>query len=482
MAATANRCDDPRASRPEALKDAADAMNRYDAIIIGTGQAGPSLAARLADTGMRVAVIERGRFGGTCVNNGCTPTKTLIASAHAAHLAHRATEYGIEVGPVKLDMGRIKARKDALVERSRTSLEKWLTTYRNTTIYRGQARFIDPRTVAVGAETLAAERVFIDVGGRPHVPDLPGVREVPYLTSESMMDVDFVPEHLIVVGGSYVGLEFGQMYRRFGSRVTVIEMAAHLIAREDADVSEAIRAILAAEGIDVRLNARCLALESAPRGVRVKVDCSTGAPGVTGTHVLLAVGRVPNTDELGLREAGIETDARGYIKVDEMLQTTAENVYALGDCNGHGAFTHTAYNDYEIVADNLLKGAQRKVSDRIPIYALFTDPPLGRVGKSEAEARRDGHDILIGQMPMTDVARAREKGETQGFMKVLVDAGSKEILGAAILGVGGDEVVHSLVDAMYGHLPYTVVQHGVRIHPTVSELIPTMLGELTPLK
>jgi len=457
-------------------------MNRYDAIIIGTGQAGPSLAARLADTGMRVAVIERGRFGGTCVNNGCTPTKTLIASAYAAHLAHRAAEYGIEIGAIKLDMGRIKARKDAVVERSRSSLEKWLSTYRNTTVYRGQARFTGARTVAVGAETLAAERVFIDVGGRPHVPDLPGIREVPYLTSESMMDVDFVPEHLVVVGGSYVGLEFGQMYRRFGSRVTVIEMAARLLAREDADVCAAIGAILTAEGIDVRLNARCLALEAASQGVRVKVDGSTSGPSVTGTHVLLAVGRVPNTEELGLREAGIETDARGYIKVDETLQTTAEYVYALGDCNGRGAFTHTAYNDYEIVADNLLKNAHRKVSDRIPIYALFTDPPLGRVGKSEAEARRDGHDILIGQMPMIDVARAREKGETQGFMKVLVDAGSKEILGAAILGVGGDEVVHSLVDAMYGHLPYTVVQHGVRIHPTVSELIPTLLGALTPLK
>jgi len=457
-------------------------MNRYDAIIIGTGQAGPSLAARLADTGMRVAVIERGDFGGTCINNGCTPTKTLIASAYAAHLARRAGEYGIETGSVSVDMARIKARKDALVERGRTSLEKWLTTHRNTTVYRGQARFTGPRTVAVGAETLAAERVFIDVGGRPLVPDLPGVREVPYLTSESMMDVDFVPEQLLVVGGSYVGLEFGQMYRRFGSRVTVIEMGAQLVGREDADVADAIRGILAAEGIDLRLNATCLALEPAPQGVRVKLGHSTDAPSVTGTHVLLAVGRVPNTENLGLREAGIETDARGYIKVDETLQTSAQNVYALGDCNGRGAFTHTAYNDYEIVADNLLNRAQRKVSDRIPIYALFTDPPLGRVGKSEAEARRDGHDILIGRMPMTDVARAREKGETQGFMKVLVDASSKQILGAAILGVGGDEAVHSLVDAMYGHLPYTVVQHGVRIHPTVSELIPTLLGELSPLK
>jgi pyruvate/2-oxoglutarate dehydrogenase complex dihydrolipoamide dehydrogenase (E3) component len=457
-------------------------MNRYDAIVIGTGQAGPSLAARLADAGMQVAVIERGRFGGTCVNNGCTPTKTLIASAEVAHLARRAAEYGVASGPVKIEMAKVKARKDALVERSTTSLEKWLTTHKNITVYRGQARFTGARTVAVAAEQLTAERVYIDVGGRPWVPDLPGVHEVPFLTSESMMDVDFVPEHLLIVGGSYVGLEFGQMYRRFGSRVSVIEMGPRLIGREDAEVSDAVQEILAAEDIEIRVDAKCVALESAPQGVAVKIHCSSGAPRVTGTHVLLAVGRVPNTEELGLREAGIETDERGYIKVDETLATSAPNVYALGDCNGHGAFTHTAYNDYEIVADNLLSGTHRKLSDRIPIYALFTDPPLGRLGSTEAEARQQGRQILIGRMPMSDVSRAKEKGETQGFMKVIVDAGSQQILGAAILGVGGDEVVHSLVDAMYGRLPYTTVQHGVRIHPTVSELIPTLLGELAPAK
>jgi pyruvate/2-oxoglutarate dehydrogenase complex dihydrolipoamide dehydrogenase (E3) component len=456
-------------------------MDRYDAIIIGTGQAGPSLAGRLANAGMRVAIIERGHFGGTCLNNGCTPTKTLIASAYAAHLARRAADYGVEVGPVQVDMRRVKARKDALVERSTKSLEKWLRGLPNVTVYVGEARFSEARTVTVGAETLSAERIFINVGGRPNVPDLPGVRQVPYLTNESMMGVDFVPPHLLVVGGSYVGLEFAQMYRRFGSRVTIIEMAPRLVSREDPDVSDAIHDILAAEDIAIRLEATCIELESVPEGVRIKVDCRIGAPSVTGTHVLLAVGRVPNTNALGLREAGIETDARGYIEVDEALQTSAHNVYALGDCNGRGAFTHTAYNDYEIVADNLLSGAARKVSDRIPIYGLFTDPPLGRVGRTEAEARREGFQILTGRMPMTDVARAREKGETQGLMKVLVDARSKQILGAAILGVGGDEAVHSLVDAMYGHLPCTVVQHGVRIHPTVSELIPTMLGELTRL-
>jgi pyruvate/2-oxoglutarate dehydrogenase complex dihydrolipoamide dehydrogenase (E3) component len=366
MAQGPDRCEHPESSpqlgRPVTQEDQ---MNRYDVIIIGAGQAGPSLAGRLAGSGMQVAVIERGRFGGTCVNNGCTPTKTLIASAYAAHTARRAVDYGVETGAVKVDMVRVKARKDSLVERSTTSLEKWLGTLANVHIFRGQARFVSPRTIAVGTETLTAERVFIDVGGRPFVPDLPGVRQVRYLTSESMMDVDFVPAHLLVVGGSYVGLEFGQMYRRFGSRVTIIEMAPRLIQREDPDVSEAIRDILAAEDIEIRLNARCLALEAAPEGVRVKLHCSAGAPSVPGTHVLLAVGRTPNTDELGLREAGIETDAHGYIKVDETLATSAQNVYALGDCNGRGAFTHTAYNDYEIVADNLLKGAHRKVTDGI---------------------------------------------------------------------------------------------------------------------
>jgi pyruvate/2-oxoglutarate dehydrogenase complex dihydrolipoamide dehydrogenase (E3) component len=455
-------------------------MKRYDAIIIGTGQAGPSLAERLANSGMRVAIIERGYFGGTCINNGCTPTKTLIASAYVARLAHRAAEYGVDVGPVRVDMARVKARKDGVVESSRTSLEQWLRGLRNVSVYQAQARLLDAKTVAVGADTLAADRIFLNVGARPHVPDLPGVGKVKYLTSESMMDVDFLPEHLLIVGGSYVGLEFGQMYRRFGSRVTIIEMAPRLIGREDPDVSQAIEEILAAEDIAVRLEATCLALEPAPGGVQLSVECAEGPPTVIGTHVLLAVGRVPNTDELGLREAGIETDDRGYIKVNDALNTTVPNVYALGDCNGHGGFTHTAYNDYEIVADNLLTGAQRKVSDRIPIYGLFTDPPLGRLGRTEAEARRDGYNILIGRMPMAEVSRAREKGETQGFMKVLVDASSRQILGAAILGVGGDEAVQTLVDAMYGHLPYAVVQHGVRIHPTVSELIPTLLGELAP--
>jgi pyruvate/2-oxoglutarate dehydrogenase complex dihydrolipoamide dehydrogenase (E3) component len=457
-------------------------MTSYDAIVIGAGQAGPPLAGRLSQAGMRVALIERARVGGTCVNTGCTPTKTLIASASVARVARRAAEYGIQIdGSPATDMRRVKARKDALVERTVASLEKWLGSLANVTLYRGHARFTDAHTVRVGAESLTAERLFVDVGGRPAVPNLPGVETVPYLTSDSIMNVDFLPGHLIVVGGSYVGLEFGQMYRRFGSEVTIVEMGPRLVGREDPDVSEAVAGILATEGIALRLDAKCIALERTASGVRLNVDCQTGERTVEGTHVLLAVGRTPNSDDLGLREAGIATDARGYIQVDEHLRTSVPHVYALGDCNGRGAFTHTSYNDYEIVADNLLNGTNRRVSDRIPIYALFTDPPLGRLGMTEAEARRTGRKIQVGRRPMTEVARARERGETQGFMKVLVDEGSKEILGAAILGTGGDEVVQSLVDAMYGHLPYTLVQRGVRIHPTVSELIPTVLGELTLL-
>jgi len=456
-------------------------MNRYDAIIIGTGQAGPSLAEQLAKANQRVAIIERGAFGGNCVNSGCTPTKTLIATAYVARLAQRAAEYGLIIDrPIRVDMARVKARKDELVSHSTTSIEKWLCLLPNTTVYSGHARFVDGHTITVGLDPLTADRIFIDVGARPYIPNLPGLAQVSYLTSDSMMDIDALPEDLLIVGGGSVGLEFGQMYRRFGSKVTIIEMTSRLIGNEDPDVSDALRDILASEDIEIRLNARCVALEATGSGARLSLDCATGATTVEGTHVLFAVGRVPNTDDLGLREAGIETDSRGYIKVDEALMTSVQNVYALGDCNGRVTFTHTAYNDYEIVADNLLNGTNRKVSDRIPIYALFTDPPLGRVGMTEAEAQAAGHEILTPQLPMTQVARARERGETQGFMKVLVDAKSKQIVGAAILGVGGDEVVHSLVDAMYAHLPYTVVQHGVRIHPTVSELIPTVLSELTP--
>jgi pyruvate/2-oxoglutarate dehydrogenase complex dihydrolipoamide dehydrogenase (E3) component len=462
----------------------------YDAIIIGTGQAGPFLAARLAKAGMKVAIAERTRFGGTCVNTGCTPTKTLVASAYAAHLARRAADYGVAIGDaggaggaggVRVDMKKVKARKDAIVERSTKGVERGLRSLENCTVYQGHARFVSRREVSVGSERLAAERIFVNVGGRPAIPALPGLGEVDYLTSSSMMDLDFLPRHLVIVGGGYVGLEFGQMFRRFGSEVTIVEMAPRLIAHEDEDVSAAIKDILELEGIAVRLGAKCIRTAAMGDGVAVGVDCASGAPEVHGSHLLLAVGRRPNTDDLGLSDAGVAQDPRGYIVVDDELRTNVPGIWALGDCNGRGAFTHTAYDDYEIVAANLLDGGSRRLSDRIPAYALFIDPPLGRVGMSVAEARRAGRRVLVGRRPMTRVSRAVEKGETLGFMKVLVDADSKEILGGAILGTGGDEAVHCVLDAMYARAPYTVLRQAVHIHPTVAELIPTVLGELEPL-
>jgi pyruvate/2-oxoglutarate dehydrogenase complex dihydrolipoamide dehydrogenase (E3) component len=455
----------------------------YNAIVIGTGQAGPSLAVRLASAGMKVAIIERKRFGGTCVNNGCIPTKTLVASARAAHTARHAGEYGVRIASsIAVDMKKVKERKDAVVRQSNEGVEKWLKSTQNVTVYEGHARFTGAHQIRVGDELLEADKIFINVGGRASTPPLPGLDQVSYLNNSTMMGVDFLPEHLIVVGGSYVGLEFAQMYRRFGSKVTVVEMAPRLIQREDEDISEAIKTILENEGIKIRLSAECIALEKRGDKVAVNVDCSTGDKTVVGSHALLAVGRVPNTNDLGLENAGFALDQRGYIQVDDQLRTNVPGVYALGDCNGRGAFTHTAYNDYEIVAANLLDGDQRRVSDRITAYALYVDPPLGRAGMTETEVRKSGRKALIAKRPMARVSRAVEKGETQGFMKILVDADTKEILGASLLGIECDEVIHSILDVMYAKAPYTVIQRAMHIHPTVTELIPTMLGELKPLE
>jgi len=453
----------------------------FDALIIGTGQAGPPLAARLAATGMKVAIIERHKFGGTCVNTGCIPTKTLVASAYAAHVARRGAEYGFAAdGDVRIDMKRVKARKDEVSGRSNKGVEASLRGLANCTVIEGHARFQTARTVVVNDEVLEADKVFINVGGRAFVPAMPGIQNVPFLTNSSIMDVDFLPEHLVIVGGSYIGLEFGQMYRRFGSEVTIVEMGQRLIGREDEDVSEAVRDILESEGIRTRLNAKCISLAKRDGGIGVGVSCEEGPPEVVGTHVLLAVGRTPNTSDLALDRAGVGTDERGYIVVDDQLQTSVPGIWALGDCNGHGAFTHTSYNDYEIVADNLLSGDHRRVSDRIQAYALFTDPPLGRCGMTEAEVRKSGRAALVAKHPMSRVARAVEKGETQGFIKISVDADTKHILGAAILGTGGDEVIHVLLDAMYAKAPYTTVQRAVHIHPTVAEFLPTVLSKLEP--
>jgi len=453
----------------------------FDAIIIGTGQAGPSLAARCAAAGMTVAIIERHKFGGTCVNTGCIPTKTLVASAYAAHVARRGAEYGFVVnGDVHVDMKRVKDRKDEVAGRSNRGVEEWLRGLKNCTVIQGHARFQSSRTVVVNDEVLQADNLFINVGGRASIPAMPGINDVPFLTNSSMMDVDFVPKHLIIVGGSYIGLEFGQMYRRFGSDVTIVEKTPRLIGREDEDVSEEVRKILEMEEIRVLANAKCISLAKHDSRIAVGIECEEGPPEVLGTHVLLAVGRTPNTNDLGLDRAGVATDQRGYIIVDDQLQTNVPGIWALGDCNGRGAFTHTSYNDYEIVADNLLNADHRSVSDRIQTYALFTDPPLGRCGMTDAEIRKSGRAALVTKHPMSRVSRAVEKGETQGFIKITVDAETKQILGAAILGIGGDEVIHVLLDVMYAKAPYTVVQRAMHIHPTVAEFLPTVLSKLEP--
>jgi len=455
----------------------------FDAIIIGAGQAGPPLAGRLTAAGMSVALTERHLFGGTCVNTGCMPTKTLIASAYAAHLARRAADYGVMLdAPPRIDMARVKARADAVSAKARAGVENWLRGMKGCTVINGHARFVAPDTVSVGEERLTAPRIFIDVGGRAAVPPLPGVDQVPYLTNTSMLALDRLPEHLIIIGGSYIGLEFAQMYRRFGAEVTIVEKEQRLVAREDEDVSQAIREILEGEGITMRLSAECIRLAPHPDGVAVGVECASGDPETIGSHVLLAVGRRPNTDELGLDKGGVATDSRGYIQVDDFLATSMPGIWALGECNGRGAFTHTAYNDFEIVAANLLDGEARKVSERILGYALYIDPPLGRVGMTDNQARASGRPLLAGHRPMSRVGRAIEKGEMQGFMKVVIDAETRKILGATILGTSGDEAIHGIIDIMNAGVPYTILQRAVPIHPTVSELIPTLLGEMQPIR
>ena len=464
--------------------------SKFDAIVIGTGQSGPSLAVRLAKTGQKTAIIERKLFGGTCVNVGCIPTKTLIASARAAHVARHAADYGVMVdGGIRVDMAKVKARKDAVVSQSNQGVANWLKNTANLTVIEGHGRFEGPRTVRVNGELLEAERIFINVGGRASVPDIPGLSAIDYLTNSSMMEVDFLPGHLLVIGGSYIGLEFAQMYRRFGSRVTVVESGPRIVSREDEAVSAAVTDILANEGIAFRFNAKNLAVAKRDGSIFVSMSDGTSSQEIAGTHLLLAVGRVPNSDDLGLDAAGVKTDERGYIVVDDQLRTSMPGIWALGDVNGRGAFTHTSYNDYEILAANLLDGAnasvKRSVKDRIPCYALFTDPPLARIGMGEREARvwmqKTGKRALAGKMMMTRVGRARERGETQGFMSVLIDAQTNKFLGATLLGIEGDEAIHCILDIMYADAPYTVIQRAMHIHPTVSELIPTLLGSLRPL-
>jgi pyruvate/2-oxoglutarate dehydrogenase complex dihydrolipoamide dehydrogenase (E3) component len=453
---------------------------RFDAIVVGAGQAGPPLAGRLTAAGQTVAMVERKLFGGTCVNTGCIPTKTLVASAYAAHLARRGADFGVTTGPVGVDMAKVKARKDGIVRDDRNGVEGWLDGMDGCTVFRGHARFEDPHTLRVGDDTLHADRIFLNVGGRAVVPSIPGLADVDYLTNVSILELDTVPEHLVVVGGSYIALEFAQMYRRFGARVTVVEKGPRLASREDHDVSDTIREILQNEGIDILVDADDIRIAKRDNGF--ELTPRSGAAPIAGSHLLLAVGRRPNTDDLGLDQAGVHIDERGYIVVDDQLRTSVEHIWALGDCNGKGAFTHTSYNDFEIVAANLLDNDPRRVSDRIATYALYIDPPLGRAGMTVEQVRASGRPALVGQRPMTRVGRAVEKGESQGFMKVVVDAETHQILGAAILGVGGDEAIHGILDTMSAKAPYTTLARTMHIHPTVSELIPTMLQEMSPLQ
>ncbi len=454
---------------------------RYDAIVIGTGQAGPSLAARLAKAGRSTAVIERARFGGTCVNSGCTPTKTLVASARAMHMARRGGEFGFATGDVRVDITRVKARMLEVVGQSNSGVERWMTSTPGLTAYRGHARLTGARTVHVDGQDLEADEIFLNVGARAVVPDIPGADTLPLLTNSSLLALETLPAHLVILGGSYIGLEFAQIYRRFGSRVTVVERGPRLIPREDEDVSQTLLDILRGEDIDVHLSTAAAALGTSAAGARLTARTNEGSLAIEGSHVLAAVGRRPNTDDLGLETAGVVTDERGFVVVDDQCRTSVPGIWALGECNGRGAFTHTAYNDFEIVAGTRLDGDERRITDRIPCYALYTDPPVGRVGMTLAEARASGRRILVGQRPMTQVSRAREMGETLGFMRALVDADTERILGAVVFGIGGDEVVHALLDVMYADAPYTTISRAVHVHPTVSELLPTMLQELHPL-
>jgi pyruvate/2-oxoglutarate dehydrogenase complex dihydrolipoamide dehydrogenase (E3) component len=455
---------------------------QFDAVIIGAGQAGPPLAGRLTKVGMTVAMIERKLFGGTCVNTGCIPTKTLVASAYAAHMARRGGDFGVQVGgAVTVDMKAVKARKDAISGKSREGVEKGLRTMDACTVFHKAARLLSPTEVQVGDEVLSASKIFLNVGGRAAIPEMPGVHDVPLLTNTTILDLDTLPKHLVIVGGSYIGLEFAQMYRRFGSKVTVVERGKRLVAHEDEDVSGAVKEVLEKEGITIRTDSACVHFKAHPEGVLVGTNCTTGEPEVLGTHVLLAVGRRPNTDDLGLDRAGVATDEHGYITVDDQLRTNVPGIWAMGDCNGRGGFTHTSYNDFEIVAANLLDNEPRRVSDRIQAHAMYIDPPLAQIGLTEREVRGSGKPALVGRRPMTKVGRAVEKGETEGFMKVLVDAQTKKIVGATIFGTGGDEAIHCILDTMYANAPYTTLTHAMHVHPTVSELIPTMLESLEPL-
>ena len=453
---------------------------KFDAIIIGSGQAGTPLAFKLAEKGKKVAFIEKEHLGGTCLNVGCTPTKTYVASARRMFDAHNGEILGVHIpAGTQLNLGQVKKRKDELIKKSVDGMMSGIEKNKHITFIKGMAKFTGPHTVEVNGEQLSAEKIFINVGARPNIPE--GLKKVNFLTNQSILELDHLPEHLIIVGGSYIGLEFGQMFRRFGSKVTIVEQSDRIISREDEDVSQEIQKVLEREGVEFRLNATCIHASDGKDGkVIISVDCENGHPEVSGSHVLVAVGRKPNTDDLQLDSTGIKTDERGYRQVNDRLETNISGVFALGDCNGKGAFTHTAYNDFEIVYENMFEEANRKVSDRILTYGLFVDPPLGRAGITLQEAKDKKLNVMVGYRAMDRIARAKEKGETDGFIRVIVDKETGEILGATVLGVGGDEIISSILNIMYANVSYTVIRDGVFPHPTVAELIPSLLESLEP--
>jgi pyruvate/2-oxoglutarate dehydrogenase complex dihydrolipoamide dehydrogenase (E3) component len=452
---------------------------RFDAIVIGTGQSGPALARDLAAAGRSVAVIERKSFGGSCVNFGCVPTKAYVASARAAHVARTAQDLGVEIrGEIVVDLARVKQRKDELVISSSGGVEKSLRDENNITVIEGHGRFVGPRRVKVGERELEAKTVIINTGARAAAPKIDGLNDVPWLTATDMLELTELPEHLVIIGGGYIGVEFSQMFRRFGSAVTILQRDERLLPNEDEDISDAVREILEAEGINVRTGAAPSRVAPGRKGV----DITLQGEALEASHLLIAAGRQPNTDDLGLAEAGVKTDKRGFVEVDDQLRTSAEGVFALGDCNGRGAFTHTSFHDYQVARDALIGEGKRRLSDRIPCHGVFLDPPLGRVGMNEREARATGKRLLKATMPMSRVGRAGERGETQGFMKALADAESGRLLGAAILGINGDEAIHCFADIMYAGADYRVLRDAVHIHPTVAELLPTLLQGLKPVE
>jgi len=442
---------------------------KFDAVVIGSGQGGNPLCQRLADQGWNVALVERAHLGGTCINTGCTPTKTMVASAQVAHYARNATRWGVHASDVRVDLPAIVERKNKVVASFRARQERRVAERKTLRLYRGHARFLSAHQLQVGDEVIEGERVFIDTGTRPEIPRLPGLDSVPYLTNATLMELRGLPEHLLILGGGYIGLEFGQMFRRFGSEVTIVHRGDRLLSREDPDLADALLKVLEAEGVKFLLNAQTTAAKTPAGKILLEVESAKGSINLAGSHLLVATGRRPNTDDLDLDKAGVEIDARGYVKVNSRLETNVPGIWALGDVKGGPAFTHISYNDYQIIYGNLIEGKNLTTEDRYIPYAVFTDPQFGRVGITEQEARASGRKLKIGTYPMANVARAIERDETAGFMKIIVDAETDHILGAAILGTEGGELIQILGALILANAPYTVLKGAVFIHPTLAE-------------